>query len=102
MARRFALTAEILEGGSVRRFTVRGQTAKALAALVEAGPRGRTALEVATWAYRFSAYTFELIHDHGLVIRTDREKHPGGWHGRHVLVTPVRIVAMEGADGAGC
>ena len=30
----------------------------------------------------------------GLTIRTEREEHPGGWHGRHVLETPVRILPV--------
>src|SRR5690348_11428902 len=74
-----------------RQFVVRGQTAKALIALVNGGDRGVTALEAASWAYRFAAYCHELRTRYGLAIRTEREEHPGGWHGRHVLVTPVTI-----------
>jgi hypothetical protein len=77
-----------------RRFIVRGQTAKALVALVAGGDRGATALEVSTWALRFAAYCHLLRQDFGLSIRTEREDHPGGWHGRHVLETPVRIVLV--------
>jgi hypothetical protein len=36
-----------------------------------------------------------LRRDFGLSIRTDREEHPGGWHGRHVLETPVRILFVS-------
>jgi hypothetical protein len=72
-------------------FTVRGQTAKALYALVTAGEKGVTALEVSTWAYRFSAYCFDLRHKYGLSIETRREDHPGGWHGRHVLHSQVTL-----------
>ena len=75
-----------------RRFIVRGQTAKALVALVAGGDRGTTALEVSTWALRFAAYCHFLRRDFDLSIRTEREDHPGGWHGRHVLETPVRIL----------
>jgi hypothetical protein len=75
-------------------FIVNGQTAKALAALVAAGPRGVTAQEVAGWAYRFSAYCFDLRRKHGLEIETLHEIHPGGWHGRHVLRSVVTL-----ADG---
>jgi hypothetical protein len=75
-----------------RPFVVRGQTGKALIALVNGGDRGVTALEAATWAYRFAAYCFELRTRYGLAIRTEREEHPGGWHGRHVLETPVKIL----------
>jgi hypothetical protein len=71
-----------------------GQTAKALVAL-DAGQRGITALECDTWAYRLAAYCHFLRRDGGLVIRTDREEHPGGWHGRHVLETPVRLIAND-------
>lgn len=74
---------------------VSGQTAKALIALAHAGERGVTALECNTWAYRLAAYCYFLRRDWGLSIRTDREEHSGGWHGRHVLETPVRIVASN-------
>jgi hypothetical protein len=74
-----------------RLFVVRGQTAKALIALVNGGDRGVTALETATWAYRLAAYCHDLRTRYGLAIRTEREEHPGGWHGRHVLETPVTI-----------
>ena len=77
-----------------RIFTVRGQTAKSLLALVEAYPKGVTAQEVSSWALRFAAYCHDLIHKHSLSIRTDREQHEGGWHGRHVLETPVEIVEI--------
>jgi hypothetical protein len=90
--------AEVLSDG--RRFEVRGQTAKALAALIDAGERGVTALDVSTWAYRFAAYCFDLRTKHGLEIQTLREDHPGGWHGRHVLRTPVRIVSVERKEAA--
>lgn len=95
---RLTVHAIITGDGGERAITVKGQTARALMALVEAGLKGRTALEVSTWAYRFSAYCFDLRHLHGLSIRTDREEHPGGWHGRHVLENTVRIVAVEGDD----
>jgi hypothetical protein len=89
---RFYLEAIAYEPKGERRFIVRGQTAKALVALVAGGDRGATALEVSTWALRFAAYCHLLRRDFGLSIRTDREDHPGGWHGRHVLETPVRIL----------
>ena len=75
-----------------RPFIVRGQVAKALIALVSAGDDGVSALEVASWAYRLAAYCHELRTRYGLAIRTEREEHSGGWHGRHVLETPVRIL----------
>ena len=77
-----------------RQIVVRGQTGKALSALVSSGDRGVTALEAASWAYRLAAYCHELRTRYGLTIRTEREEHPGGWHGRHVLETPVQILFM--------
>jgi hypothetical protein len=85
--------------GQPREIEVSGQTAKALLALVSADGRGVTALECATWAYWLAAYCHELRHRSGLAIRTARENHPGGWHGRHVLETPVEILAVEGFQG---
>ena len=88
--------------GDDRPFIVRGQVAKALVALVSGGDRGVSALEVAGWAYRLAAYCYELRTRYGLAIRTEREEHPGGWHGRHVLETPVtiRFVADPEQDAA--
>jgi adenine deaminase len=71
-------------------FIASGQTAKAIRALVSAGAQGVTALEVATWAYRFAAYC-HCLRKQGLDIETLREDHDGGWHGRHVLHTAVRL-----------
>lgn len=96
---RLRVVAEALDGsgpdGGNRPFTTVGQTARTLLALNDARPHGRTALEVSTWALRFAAYCHDLKRKHGLVIVTEREAHPGGWHGRHHLVTPVRIVSVE-------
>jgi hypothetical protein len=86
---------KLTAAGPNGRFAVKGQTAKALQALVAAGPRGVTAQEVAGWAFRFSAYCFNLRHKHGLEVETLHEKHPGGWHGRHVLRSVVEIVSNE-------
>ena len=84
-------SARIHAEGPCGRFTVTGQVAKALSALVEAGTRGVTALEVNSWAYRLGAYVHSLRHDCGLAIETVREPHEGGWHGRYVLRSPVAI-----------
>jgi hypothetical protein len=84
-----------------RHFSTTGQTSRALLALVTAGTKGVTALDVSsTWAYRFGAYVHNLRRDHGLVIETLRESHIGGWHGRYVLHTALRIVAVAGAKEA--
>jgi hypothetical protein len=64
-----------------------------LLALVRAGSAGRTALEVATWAYRFGPYVRKLRHRYGLTIETRRELHEGGWHARYVLTSRVTIAA---------
>lgn len=89
-------------GGNDRPFIVRGQVAKALAALGSGGERGVSALEAAGWAYRLTAYYHELRTPNGRAIRTEREEHPGGWCGRHVLETPVtiRFVADPEQDSA--
>jgi hypothetical protein len=75
---------------------VQGQCARALMALVAAGPEGVTAQEVASWSFRLAAYVHDLRRKHGLVVVTEREPHPGGWHGRHILLTPVRIHSVDG------
>jgi hypothetical protein len=75
-------------------FVVRGQMAKALRALVEAGDSGITALEVSSWAYRLGGYVYFLRHLHGLVIEMQRESHEGGWHGRYVLRSKVAIAPV--------
>ena len=72
-------------------FMVKGQTAKALIALIKAGANCITALEVNSWAYRLGAYVHELRRRHGLAIETQREGHEGGWHGRYVLRSPVTL-----------
>jgi len=95
MSRRLTVTFERLPDG--RRFQVSGQTARTIVALVEAGDRGLTALECGAWAFRLAAYCHDLRHDFGLDIETKRETHPGGWHGRHILRTPVRIMDIDPA-----
>ena len=73
---------------------LRGQEGKTLLALVRAGSAGCTAQEVSDWSFRFAAYVFQLLHRFGLVIETVRERHPGGWHGRYVLLSKVNIVEV--------
>lgn len=68
------------------------QLRRALAALIKAGSKGVTALELSSWAYRLGAYVHILRHDYGLTIETLRERHDGGWHGRYVLHTPCQII----------
>jgi len=71
------------------------QPKRALAALIRAGTKGVTALELSSWAYRLGAYVHTLRHDYGLTIETLREPHDGGWHGRYVLRTPCQIIGGE-------
>jgi len=99
MTGRFTVTPRTWDNGTAREFEVSGQTARALLALVEAGQRGVTALECSTWAFRLAAYCYDLRRDHGLAIRCDCEEHPGGWHGRHVLETPVDVIRVEMVEG---
>ena len=79
-------------------FIVHGQTGRSLRALVASGEKGVTALEVTSWAFRFAAYCHDLRHNHSLIIETMRENHDGGWHGRHVLRSPVTILEDAGDE----
>lgn len=60
-----------------------------LKALVEAGDRGTTALEISSWALRLSHYIFILRTKYGLDIETRDEPHDGGTHGRYFLRSTV-------------
>lgn len=73
-------------------FTVTGQNAKALLALVKAGAAGVTALDVAAWAFRLAAHCHVLRHRHRLSIFTLWEGHEGGRHARYVLRSSVTIL----------
>jgi len=88
------------DGETTRTLRLVGRFAQTLRALVDAGDRGVTALEISTWALRLSHYVYVLRHRCGLAIEMARESHDGGWHGRYVLRTPVRIVAVGGSEGA--
>jgi hypothetical protein len=95
MTRRFIVTARVRPAGEP--FTVNGMVARTLLALEKAGAAGCTAHEVASWAFRLGAYVHELRRDNGLSIQTVREEHPGGWHARYVLHSPVDVLtASEG------
>jgi len=75
-------------------FTVTGQNAKALLALVKAGAAGVTALDVAAWAFRLAAHCHVLRHRHHLSIFTLWEGHEGGRHARYVLRSTVTILEI--------
>lgn len=79
-------------GPDGQQFTVAGQFARTLLALVEAGARGATAKELANWAFRLSHYVLILRHRHGLSIITQWEAHDGGKHARYVLRSSVTIL----------
>ncbi len=81
-------------GPDGQRFTVAGQMARTLLALVKAGTAGVTALEVASWAFRLSHYVMVLRHRHRLEIPLRWEAHEGGKHGRYVLRSAVTIVEV--------
>ena len=85
------LQARAWHAGVPTYFELKGQVARTLAALITAKSNGITALEMSTWAYRLGAYIHNLRRDHNLDIATLREEHPGGWHARYVLNTPVEI-----------
>jgi hypothetical protein len=75
-------------------FTVTGQTARTLLALVKAEAAGVTALEIASWAFRLSHYVMVLRHKHRLAIPLLWEAHEGGKHGRYVLRSSVTILEI--------
>jgi hypothetical protein len=71
---------------------VRGREAWALRALIAAGERGCTPIDMP--GPRWSAYVFDL-RKLGFVVETVREHHGGdfpGEHARYVLRSPVAIV----------
>ena len=77
-------------------FLARGQDARTLLALVRAGDRGITALEMSSWAYRLGAYVHRLRTLHGLDIETLHETHNdmGDWHARYVLHHVVILLSQ--------
>src|SRR5262245_59849079 len=96
MTARFTVFARVLvPSGEARPIEARGQVARTLRALVDAGHVGLTAMEASNWAFRLAAYCHNLKREHGLAIRTEREEHPGGWHGRHVLDSCVEVLAVD-------
>lgn len=98
MPSKVKVTALVVGEDGQRQITVTGQKARALLSLIEAGPKGRTAQEVAGWAYRFAAYLHFLRRDHGINTICEREDHSGGWHGRHYLTDRVTIIRVTGGD----
>lgn len=86
-----------VEDSAGRRLAFNGRDAWALAALLAAGERGCTPLDVP--GPRWSGYVFNL-RGAGLDIETIREKHGApypGTHARYVLRTALRIVESVAA-----
>lgn len=98
MASPLVIVAAVIEPNGERTIRTTGQTAKALRELVSRGAAGLTALEADTWAFRLAAYCHDLRRKHGLSVETLREDHDGGWHGRHVLRSEVRIIHSSQED----
>ena len=70
-------------------FCITGRQLRTLRALLDAGAKGITALDVSSWAYRLASYIYDLRHKHGLEIQTIEEPHDGGFHARYVLISKV-------------
>ena len=95
---KLCITAEITHGIEARIVGVRGQYARTLRALIDAGSKGITALEVSkTWALRLSHYVHILRRDYSLPIRMEWEPHESaagpGKHGRYFLDASARIIS---------
>ena len=82
--------------GQPRVFELKGTKARTIFALVGAGKRGVTALEVSSWAFRLAAYVHALKNgNYNLDICTHDEEHEGGIHARYELLTPVEILEVR-------
>lgn len=75
-------------------FTVSGQMAKVLLALIEAGKAGIDPLARETWSLRLSDHVRKLKTLRGLSIATMWGRHEDGRHARYVLVSAVIILEI--------
>lgn len=75
-------------------FTVSGQMAKVLLALIEAGEAGVDPLARETWSLRLSDHVRKLKTLRGLSIATMWGRHEDGRHARYVLVSAVIILEI--------
>ena len=78
------------QDGSDRTISVRGRDRWALESLIRAGDRGCTPIDHP--GPRWSAYVFDLRHEHELIIETVTEEHGppfGGTHARYILLSAV-------------
>ncbi len=95
------LRARIGEGVTERTAKVTGREAWALDQMVAAGAKGVT--PITHPGPRWSAYVYDLRHDHGIEIETRNEPHGGpfaGTHARYFLKSPVTIVERSASEGA--
>ena len=102
MGKRQTLKATVIEANpdyplltERREIEVTGRIGQTLKALVAAGPKGVTALDLANWAVRLSHYIWVLRRRHGLDIATFEESHGGdypGRHGKYVLKSTVQLI----------
>ena len=93
MTKRLKVAARILPDGQP--FSCTGQEAKTLLLLLQKGAAGVEAYDFRGGPpFRLPAYCHSLIKHKGLHIETQRVKHDGGWHGRFVLHTLVKIIAV--------
>lgn len=76
-----ALFTILNEDGTTREIMVRGRERWALQNLIAAGPNGCTPIDHP--GPRWSAYTFQLRHEHGLEIETVTEQHGPPFQGNH-------------------
>lgn len=82
--------------GTMREITVKGRDRWALEALINQGETGCTPIDQP--GPRWSAYTHDLRHEHGLDIETVTEKHGGPFEGHHArYVLKSRVTLAEGA-----
>jgi hypothetical protein len=82
-----------------RKLALSGRKAWALAALIDAGDRGVTPVDVS--GPRWSDYVFKLRRD-GLAIESIEERHGGAFAGKHcryVLRSPVTVVERRRQHG---
>jgi len=78
-----------------RTFSLRGRYVLILQQMIEAGPRGITALELKSWTTRLANVIGEFRNKHLLDIETVMEANTGqfgGEHGRYVLRTLVTVL----------
>lgn len=109
MGKKLTIRARVFDGDGLfdwRDIVVTGRYAQTLKALIDAGDKGTTALEISSWALRLSHYIDVLRKDDRfhLNIETQLEPHEvdgmgAGRHARYFLRSRVQIVSnyMESA-----